>query len=83
MKKTELVFVPMPGLGHVVSVVEFANKLLSRDDRFSVTILVTKSPFSFEPSVGSGASLHSLDILIGVEHLDHCRAKQVDDNPRN
>ncbi|KAL3535292.1 hypothetical protein ACH5RR_003753 [Cinchona calisaya] len=42
--KTELVFIPAPGRGHIVSIVEFAKRLLERDDRISITVLVIKRP---------------------------------------
>ena len=42
MKKAELIFVPSPGIGHLVSTLEFAKHLTDRDDRISVTILSMK-----------------------------------------
>lgn len=39
MKKTELVFVPAPGRGHIVSIIEFAKQLLEREERILVTVL--------------------------------------------
>ncbi|GER53983.1 UDP-sugar:glycosyltransferase [Striga asiatica] len=39
-----LVFIPSPGLSHLVSTVEAAKLLLDRDPRLSVTILVMKLP---------------------------------------
>ncbi|KAL6347131.1 hypothetical protein AAG906_012712 [Vitis piasezkii] len=44
MKKAELVFIPAPAIGHLVSAVEFAKLLVDRDDRFSVTLLIMKLP---------------------------------------
>nr|QOI79385.1 UDP-glycosyltransferase [Rheum palmatum] len=46
MKKTELVFLPAPAPGHLVSTVEFSKRLIARDARLTVTILVISSPFS-------------------------------------
>ncbi|KAL3497873.1 hypothetical protein ACH5RR_040605 [Cinchona calisaya] len=46
MKKTELVFVPSPGRGHIVAIIELAKRLLEQDQRLSVTILVIKPPYS-------------------------------------
>ncbi|XP_057955727.1 UDP-glycosyltransferase 71K1-like [Malania oleifera] len=43
--KTELVFFPTPGIGHLVSVVEFAKRLILRDHRLSVTVLAMTAPF--------------------------------------
>ncbi|GMP24347.1 hypothetical protein CsSME_00001641 [Camellia sinensis var. sinensis] len=51
MKKAELVFIPSPGIGHLVSIVEFAKRLIDRDNRFSITILVIK-PSTF-PNIDS------------------------------
>ncbi|KAM6548653.1 hypothetical protein CsatB_020329 [Cannabis sativa] len=45
MEKAELVLIPGPGRGHMVPIVEFANELLSGDERFSVSILIISSPF--------------------------------------
>ncbi|CAA0815878.1 UDP-glycosyltransferase 71B2 [Striga hermonthica] len=44
MENFELVFIPSPGLSHLVSTVEAAKLLLDRDPRLSVTILVMKLP---------------------------------------
>ncbi|KAL3497872.1 hypothetical protein ACH5RR_040604 [Cinchona calisaya] len=44
--KTELVFVPSPGRGHIVAIIEFAKRLLEQEQRLSVTILVIKRPYS-------------------------------------
>ncbi|XP_057464851.1 UDP-glycosyltransferase 71K1-like [Actinidia eriantha] len=45
-KRAELVFVPAPGMGHLVPTVEFVKHLLDRDERLSVTILVIKPDFA-------------------------------------
>ncbi|KAB2089437.1 hypothetical protein ES319_A03G061400v1 [Gossypium barbadense] len=42
MKKVELIFVPMPEIGHLVSIVEFAKLLIDHNDRIRVTILSMK-----------------------------------------
>ncbi|XP_027087161.1 UDP-glycosyltransferase 71K1-like [Coffea arabica] len=44
MKKSELVFVPAPARGHMVSTIQFAKLLLERDERISITVLVIKRP---------------------------------------
>ncbi|XWS36776.1 hypothetical protein CRYUN_Cryun20dG0114900 [Craigia yunnanensis] len=46
MEKMELVFIPLPAIGHLVSHVEFARRLLNQDDRFSVTVLIVDPWFS-------------------------------------
>ncbi|THG20236.1 hypothetical protein TEA_007966 [Camellia sinensis var. sinensis] len=45
MSKAQLVFIPSPGIGHLVSTVEMAKLLVGRDDRLSITILIMKFPF--------------------------------------
>ncbi|XP_022730847.1 UDP-glycosyltransferase 71K1-like [Durio zibethinus] len=42
MKKVELIFIPTPGIGHVVSTIEFAKRLIHQDDRIWITILSMK-----------------------------------------
>ncbi|XP_073145952.1 anthocyanidin 3-O-glucosyltransferase 2-like [Henckelia pumila] len=44
MKKTELVFIPLPGPSHLISAVEAAKLLLQRDDRLSITFLIMTIP---------------------------------------
>uniref|UniRef100_A0A2N9ESZ8 Glycosyltransferase n=1 Tax=Fagus sylvatica TaxID=28930 RepID=A0A2N9ESZ8_FAGSY len=46
MKQAELIFVPVPGIGHLVSTIEFAKRLIDRDDRLLITILSMKFPFT-------------------------------------
>lgn len=46
MSKAELIFVPAPGVGHIVSTIEFAKTLILRDDQIQVTILVMKLPIT-------------------------------------
>ncbi|GFZ12324.1 hypothetical protein Acr_23g0007090 [Actinidia rufa] len=63
--EAELVFIPFPGTGHLVSTVEMAKQIISRDDRISVTVLVMKFPFD---------STHEQSPL----HEDHQRLRFVD-----
>ncbi|XVE59396.1 hypothetical protein DITRI_Ditri05aG0043300 [Diplodiscus trichospermus] len=42
MKKVELIFIPTPGIGHLVSTIEFAKRLIHRNDRIWITILSMK-----------------------------------------
>ncbi|XVF46728.1 hypothetical protein PTKIN_Ptkin03bG0051600 [Pterospermum kingtungense] len=42
MKKVELIFIPIPVVGHMVSTIEFAKRLIHRDDRIRITILSMK-----------------------------------------
>ncbi|KAI9110689.1 hypothetical protein K1719_018127 [Acacia pycnantha] len=56
MKKSQLVFVPCPGMGHIVSAVEFTKLLINHHGHLSVTVLVIKAPF--DPNVD--AYIHSI-----------------------
>ncbi|RVW65956.1 UDP-glycosyltransferase 71K2 [Vitis vinifera] len=79
MKKAELVFVPVAFHGHLVSTVEFATRLIQRDDRFSVTILSINSPFgpdahgynkshlAFEPVYIESYIPHVKDAIINLK----------------
>ncbi|MFS7926122.1 putative flavonol 3-O-glucosyltransferase [Helianthus anomalus] len=48
----ELIFIPTPGLGHIMSTIELANLLVNRDQRLAITVLVIKPP-----SVTSGSAI--------------------------
>ncbi|MFS7924703.1 putative flavonol 3-O-glucosyltransferase [Helianthus anomalus] len=48
----KLVFIPAPGLGHIMSTIEIAKLFVNRDQRFSITVLVIKPPTS-----GSGSTI--------------------------
>ncbi|CAN6556491.1 unnamed protein product [Malus baccata var. baccata] len=45
MKRVELVFIPSPGAGHLVPTLQFAKRLIDRNDRISITILAIQSSF--------------------------------------
>ncbi|XVF71124.1 hypothetical protein PTKIN_Ptkin12aG0010500 [Pterospermum kingtungense] len=45
MKKAELVFVPWPGMGHLVSAVELAKLLVNLNSHISITLIIIKSPY--------------------------------------
>ncbi|KAF7146215.1 hypothetical protein RHSIM_Rhsim04G0083200 [Rhododendron simsii] len=53
----ELVFIPSPGMGHLVSAVEMAKQLVGRDDRLSITVLIMKRPFDKSKVSSSTQSL--------------------------
>ncbi|CAK9133694.1 unnamed protein product [Ilex paraguariensis] len=44
MQNAELVFIPSPIVGHLISTVEIAKLLLDRDHRLSITVLIMKLP---------------------------------------
>ncbi|KAL6200317.1 hypothetical protein ACLB2K_030099 [Fragaria x ananassa] len=68
MKKAELLFIPAPGAGHLVSALQFGKRLLQRDDRISITVLAIKSaaPSSLgsytEALVASESRLQLIDV---------------------
>ncbi|GAU22196.1 hypothetical protein TSUD_252240 [Trifolium subterraneum] len=51
MKKAEVVFIPTPGVGHLVSTLELAKLLINRDNRLRITVLVIKFPHTAEVDV--------------------------------
>ncbi|KAJ6408566.1 hypothetical protein OIU84_011819 [Salix udensis] len=60
MKKAQLVFIPSPVVGHLVSSVQFAKLVLDRNDSFLITILVLSNPSagSISKYIESLASVH-------------------------
>ncbi|KAG6631266.1 hypothetical protein CIPAW_13G079200 [Carya illinoinensis] len=44
MRQEQLIFIPAPGVSHLVSTLEFAKHLIARDDRILITIIYMKSP---------------------------------------
>ncbi|KAF8041583.1 hypothetical protein BT93_A0239 [Corymbia citriodora subsp. variegata] len=48
MANAELVLIPTPGIGHLVSMVEMAKLLIDRDPRLSITVLLMKLPIDSE-----------------------------------
>ncbi|CAI0374447.1 unnamed protein product [Linum tenue] len=50
-QSAQLVFVPAPGIGHLVSTIEFSRRLLHRDTAISVVILLVKFPPPFGDDV--------------------------------
>nr|ARU08114.1 UGT12 [Gardenia jasminoides] len=49
MDKAELIFIPWPLMGHLAQLVELAKLLISRDKRFSITVLISRLPDSLDP----------------------------------
>ncbi|KAF5772611.1 putative flavonol 3-O-glucosyltransferase [Helianthus annuus] len=47
----ELVFIPAPAVGHVMSTIEMAKVLLNRDQTLSVTLLIIYPPYSYIESL--------------------------------
>lgn len=51
MKNAELIFVPAPAVGHLISMVELAKLLIRRDESLSVTICIIK--FTYDLGISS------------------------------
>ncbi|CAL5190531.1 unnamed protein product [Lathyrus oleraceus] len=48
MKKAQVVLIPSPFVGHIVSTLEFAKLLINRDNRLRLTVLIMKFPLATE-----------------------------------
>ncbi|XP_059284653.1 anthocyanidin 3-O-glucosyltransferase 2-like [Lycium ferocissimum] len=44
-KKTQLVFVPVPGMGHLIPTLEMAKLLIAREEHLLITVLIIKLPY--------------------------------------
>jgi hypothetical protein len=42
MKKVEVVFIPLPAMGHIIAAVEMAKLFVGSDDRISASVLMMK-----------------------------------------
>ncbi|KAJ0769970.1 putative flavonol 3-O-glucosyltransferase [Helianthus annuus] len=78
----KLVFIPVPGLGHIMSTIEIAKVLANRDQRLSVTVLIIKPPNSASNSpvttyIGSLAK-RSMDRISFVELPQHATPTTCD-----
>lgn len=65
----ELIFIPLAGLGHLVSAIEFAKQILNRDEHFSISVLIMKLPLdygvqNFTQSLTSQPRLKFIDISL-------------------
>ncbi|KAL2894162.1 UDP-glycosyltransferase 71A16 [Bienertia sinuspersici] len=58
LAEAQLVFVPTPGIGHLVSAIHFAKLILEHDNRISIVILIIKFPFNF--STPSSKTSHEI-----------------------
>ena len=81
MKKLELVFVPLPAMGHLLSAVEFCKLLVGRDDRFSITVLIMKLPVdnsAVTNYINSDSFSDSFSGSIRLVHLPHLDMKPLE-----
>ncbi|KAG5242340.1 anthocyanidin O-glucosyltransferase [Salix suchowensis] len=84
MKKAELVLIPIPAMGHIVSAVEIAKLLVQRDDRLSTTIFIypTRNPITTTYSESLAAST-TLPDRLRVINLPSVESKISDAKPQN
>nr|XP_043628416.1 anthocyanidin 3-O-glucosyltransferase 2-like [Erigeron canadensis] len=67
----ELVFIPVPGVGHIMSTIEMAKVLVNRDQRLSITVLLIKPPYS------SFALASYIESLISKKPIERIRFIQL------
>jgi hypothetical protein len=72
MRRAELVFIPTPAVGHLVSIIQFAKLLLDREDRFSITVLLINPPFppTLDAFIQSTAAYHTRIKYIHLPQVD-------------
>ncbi|XP_061344125.1 UDP-glucose flavonoid 3-O-glucosyltransferase 6-like [Gastrolobium bilobum] len=78
-KAAQLVFVPSPGVGHLVSTIEFVKLLVNRDDRIWVTVLVMKLPF--DTTTGPYTETLASYERVKVINLPECHVPTNSDGP--
>ncbi|GMH14981.1 hypothetical protein Nepgr_016822 [Nepenthes gracilis] len=70
MRKAELIFIPMPGMGHLIPAVAMAKRLVERDEGISITILIINLQFHVHtPYIQSLESDAAIDKRIGFIQL--------------
>ncbi|KAI3457638.1 hypothetical protein Pfo_014301 [Paulownia fortunei] len=82
MKKAELVFIPSPGLSHLISTVETAKLLLDRDERLCITVLIMKLPKdgavdNYTPKISSNSSTTSRLRFINLPSQDETSSSKA------
>ncbi|KAK4277679.1 hypothetical protein QN277_015639 [Acacia crassicarpa] len=84
IKKSQLVFVPFPAIGHLVPTIQFAKLLIEHDEHLSITALLIQAPFdpavdSYTHSLTSSPSVFSQRlrfILLPTSHHPHANSDQ-------
>ncbi|KAK9068163.1 hypothetical protein SSX86_012274 [Deinandra increscens subsp. villosa] len=76
----ELIFIPAPSIGHMMSTIEIAKLLVNRDQRLSITVLVIRPP-----SANSGSAITAYIESLNINTLYHISFIQLpqDENPSN
>ncbi|XP_015972896.1 UDP-glycosyltransferase 71A15 [Arachis duranensis] len=68
-KAAQVVLVPSPGQGHLLSTLQFAKLLVNHDHRLTVNIMLFKSPVDSKTTSTATNSLHSESHRINVINL--------------
>ncbi|XP_031278164.1 anthocyanidin 3-O-glucosyltransferase 2-like [Pistacia vera] len=79
-KKVELVFIPTPGVGHLVSTVELAKLLVHRHQYVSITVLIMTLPS--DTKVNAYLDSLSAPSRINFVHLPNDHVSLPGSNPR-
>ncbi|XP_027067510.1 UDP-glycosyltransferase 71K1-like [Coffea arabica] len=74
MKKTKLVFVPSPGISHLISTVELSKRLTERDDQLSIFVLVISSP------VGPDSESYTQEVAASNTSIQFINIPKADPN---
>ncbi|KAJ6756686.1 GLYCOSYLTRANSFERASE [Salix purpurea] len=70
MKKAEVVFIPLPAMGHIIAAVELAKLIVERDDRVSASVLMMNPPLdSTTTKYTESLTASTLPNRIRVVHL--------------
>ncbi|KAM6554937.1 hypothetical protein CsatB_015699 [Cannabis sativa] len=84
MKKGELVFIPLPAAGHIVSSLEIAKRLVTQDNRLSISILIIKMPNLNPPTTQSLlTSISGVERINFIEISEQHTNNKLDSNPTN
>ncbi|KAI3829070.1 hypothetical protein L1987_03184 [Smallanthus sonchifolius] len=83
----KLIFIPAPGLGHIMSTIEIAKSLVNRDQRLSITVLVIKPPSASSGSANT-AYIESLakntkDDRVSFIQLPQVETPSIPDHPKS
>ncbi|XP_010542662.1 PREDICTED: UDP-glycosyltransferase 71D1-like [Tarenaya hassleriana] len=75
MRNAELIFIPTPTVGHLVSILEFARRLIDQDDTIRITILLMRlrGQPRLDPYARSLASSQPFVQIIDVPELEDNR----------
>ncbi|XP_047312109.1 anthocyanidin 3-O-glucosyltransferase 2-like [Impatiens glandulifera] len=76
-KKIDLIFIPAPGVGHIVSMVEMAKLIVARDHRLSIIVFLMKRPGA-NTHLGSFAKSLSIDDDFDQTHIRFIDLREPD-----